>query len=155
MVGVLNATTLIYGNGNGIYRSTDTGITWAQVSTDNPQTRIPVRFKGIHYLGTTNGLLVSKDMGAHWQPQGAPANIWLGPYFGADENAMAVIGPGDVKLTHDAGKTWTVVAALRPKISDFPFSANWFGCYAWDPIHHVIYASAMGNPVYKLKYTAP
>src|SRR6266849_1721482 len=36
MVGVLDATTLIYGNGHGIFRSKDTGVLWAQVSPENP-----------------------------------------------------------------------------------------------------------------------
>ncbi len=151
MVGVIDATTLIYGNGNGIHRSTDTGATWAQVSAANPQTRIPVLFKGVHYLGTTNGLLVSKDKGATWKPQGASANIWLGPFFGATESDMAVVGSEGVNMTRNGGKSWKRVAAAMPKSSGFSFSANWFGCYAWDPVHGVIYASAMGNPVYRLK----
>ena len=151
MLGVMDATTLIYGKGDGIHRSTDAGLTWAQVSAANPQTRIPVLFRGVHYLGTTNGVLVSKDKGASWQSQGTAVSIWLGPFFGAGENDMAVIGPDGVNLTHDAGKAWTRLAASKPKGSGFSFSANWFGCYAWDPLHHLIYASAMGNPVYALK----
>ncbi len=78
MVGALDATTLIYSKGEGIYRSTDTGETWAKVSSTNPQTRIPVLFHGMHYLGTATGLLVSKDQGASWQPQGETVNIWAG-----------------------------------------------------------------------------
>jgi hypothetical protein len=151
MLGVLDATTFIYGNGNGIHRSTDTGVTWAQVSPANPQTRIPVLFKGAHYLGTTNGLLISKDKGATWQPQGAAVNIWLGPFFGANETSMAVVGTDGVHVTQHAGNTWTRVTGLKPKSTGFSFSPNWFGCYAWDPTRDVVYASAMGNPVYKLK----
>lgn len=151
MLGVLDARTFVYCNGNGIQRSTDTGATWAQVSATNPQTRIPVLFKGVHYLGTTNGLLVSKDKGATWRSQGAAVNIWLGPFFGRGENDMAVVGTEGVNVTHDAGEIWTRVAAIKPKTGGFSFSPNWFGCYAWDSINDVIYASAMGNPVYKLK----
>jgi len=151
MLGVMDARTLIYCNGNSIHRSTDAGVTWAQVSVANAQTRIPVLFKGAHYLGTTNGLLVTKDKGANWQSQGAPVNVWLGPFFGADENSMAVVGTDGVHATQDAGKTWTRVTALKPKSAGFSFSPNWFGCYAWDPIHKVVYASAMGNPVYRVK----
>ena len=150
MIGVLDATTFIYCNGNGIHRSTDTGLAWTQVSTANPQTRIPVLFKGAHYLGTTNGLLVSKDKGATWQSQGTAVNIWLGPFFGAGANAMAVVGTEGVHVTQDGGKTWTRVAAPKPKSSGYSFSPNWFGCYGWDPVHRVVYASAMGNPVYEL-----
>src|SRR5438132_85479 len=82
MVGALDANTLIYSKGDGIYRSEDTGSTWAKVSDVNPQTRIPVLFRGAHYLGTTNGLLASKDLGASWQQQGARVRIWQGPFFG-------------------------------------------------------------------------
>jgi hypothetical protein len=151
MLGVMDAATLIYCNGHGIHRSTDRGAAWAQVSEANPQTRIPVLFKGTHYLGTTNGLLASKDKGATWRSQGVPVNIWLGPFFGADENSIAVIGTEGVSVTRDAGRSWTRVAGLKPKSSGFSFSANWFGCYGWDPLHDVVYASAMGNPVYELK----
>jgi len=150
MLGVMDATTFVYCNSNGIHRSTDSGITWTQVSEANSQTRIPVLFKGVHYLGTTNGLLVTKDKGATWQSQGDPVNIWLGPFFGADEKQISVVGTDGVHVTHDGGKTWTRVAALRPKNQGqgFSFSPNWFGCYAWDPVHGIVYASSMGNPVY-------
>jgi hypothetical protein len=64
---------------------------------------------------------------------------------------MAVIGNEGVYVTQHAGNTWTRVAALKPKNAGFSFSPNWFGCYTWDPVHNAFYASAMGNPVFKLK----
>ena len=155
MVGALDATTLIYSKGESIYRSTDTGETWAKVSTANPQTRIPMFFHGCHYLGTTTGLLVSKDIGSDWQPLGKPVNIWQGPFFGHDEKEMVVIGNDGAFMTKTAGETWTHVADLKPKEGNFGFSANWFGCYAWDPVNNILYASAMGNPVYKLELGDP
>jgi photosystem II stability/assembly factor-like uncharacterized protein len=150
MVGALGEATLIYSQGNGIYRSTDAGLTWTQVSKANPQTRIPVLFQGAYYLGTSTGLLVSRDKGASWQPQGSPVNIWLGPFFGRDHREMLVVGKDGIFLTHDAGETWTKVAGLKTKEAGFLFTPNWFGCYAWDPVHRFVYASAMGNPVYRL-----
>lgn len=155
MVGALDASTLIYSKGEGIYRSTDIGVTWNKVSSLNPQTRIPVLFRGTHYLGTAAGLLVSKDKGASWQPQGATVNIWQGPFFGHDEKAMVVVGQDGVFMTQSAGDTWTHVADLKPKQGDFAFSPNWFGCYAWDSVNNILYASAMGNPVYKLELGKP
>jgi hypothetical protein len=146
----MDATTLIYSKGEGIHRSTDRGATWVKVSAANPQTRIPVLFRGAHYLGGTNGLLVSKDQGAHWQEQGAAVNIWLGPFFGRDENEMVVVSKDGAFITKNAAQTWTRVAGLKPKEGGFVFSPNWFGCYAWDPVNNILYASAMGNPVYKL-----
>ena len=104
MVGALDATTFIYSKGDGIHRSTDTGVTWTKVSSANPQTRIPVLFHGAHYLGTATGLLVSKDKGASWQPQGAAVNIWQGPFFGRDEKEMVVVGKDGVFITRNAGK---------------------------------------------------
>jgi len=150
MVGAMDATTLIYSKGEGIQRSADLGVTWTQVSAVNPQTRIPVLFKGVHYLGATNGLLASKDKGASWRLQGAAVNVWQGPFFGRDEQEMAVVGKDGVFLTKNAGETWTRAADLKPKDRGFYFTPNWFGCYAWDPVNQALYASAMGNPVFRL-----
>ncbi len=152
MVGVLDATTLVYSNGDGIHRSTDAGGKWTNVSPFNPQTRIPGLFRGVHYLGSTNGLLVSKDLGATWQPQGAAVNVWQGPFFGRDEKEMLVVGKDGAFLTKNAGTDWKQVASLKSKERGFVFAANWFGCYAWDPLNNILYASAMGNPVYKLEF---
>jgi photosystem II stability/assembly factor-like uncharacterized protein len=151
MIGVLDATTFVYSKDDGIHRSTDAGETLAKVSSANPQTRIPVRFRGAHYLGTTNGLLVSKDLGATWQQQGAAVNIWQGPFFGRDASEMLVVGKEGAFVTRDAGATWKRVADLKPKERGFVFTPGWFGCYAWDPVNNILYASAMGNPVYRLE----
>jgi photosystem II stability/assembly factor-like uncharacterized protein len=155
MVGVMDATTFVYGNGKGIFRSTDAGVTWTQVSPANPQTRTPVLFQGTHYLGLAAGLLVSRDKGATWQPQGAAVSIWLGPFFGSGETDMVVVGEGGVHETRDAGKSWSRLAGLKPNAAGFSFGPKWFGCYAWDPIHRVVYASAMGSPVYKFEAGEP
>lgn len=96
-------------------------------------------------------LLVSKDLGASWQEQGAAVNIWQGPLFGRDEKEMLVIGRDAVFMTRNAGETWKQVAGLKPKESGFLFTPNWFGCYAWDPVNNILYASSMGKPVYKME----
>lgn len=150
MVGALGGNILIYSKGEGIQRSTDLGKTWTAVSKMNPLTRIPVLFQGVHYLGTEKGLLVSKDKGASWRVQGATVDIWQGPFFGRDQKTMVVIGESGVHLTADAGATWRRVAELKPKEDGFLFTADWFGCYAWDPVNEIVYASSMGNPVFKL-----
>lgn len=53
--------------------------------------------------------------------------------------------------TFDSGATWTKVADLRPNAEGFHFTPNWFGCYAWDSVNNILYASSMGNPVYQLQ----
>lgn len=155
MVGALDATTLIYSSGEGIYRSTDCGTTWTKVSDVNPQSRIPVLFKGIYYLGTATGLLVSKDKGATWRQQGTPINFRLGPFFGADERTMAVVGDDGAYVTRDAARTWMRVGGPKTKEGGYAFTTNWFGCYAWDPLNNILYASSMGNPVFKLELGTP
>ena len=150
MVGAISATTFIYSKGEGIQRSTDGGDSWAKVSDINPQTRIPVLFQSAHYLGTATGLLLSKDQGASWQSQGTSVNIWLGPFFGRDEKEMVVVGKDGVFITKNAGETWAQTAGLKPKEGNNTFNVNWFGCYAWDPVNRMLYASRMGVPVYRL-----
>jgi hypothetical protein len=150
MVGALAGGTFIYSRGEGIERSTDGGATWTRVSSVNPQTRIPVLFHGAHYLGTESGLLVSQDQGASWQAQGGAVNIWLGPFFGHDESEMVVVGREGAFLTKNGGQTWTRLAGLKPKEGNYTFGPNWFGCYAWDPVGRFLYASAMGNAVYRV-----
>ena len=84
--------------------------------------------------GAATGLLVSKDKGASWQPQGAVVNIWQGPFFGSNEKEMVVVGKDGVFMTQNSGETWTRSTGLKPKEGNYEFSPNWFGCYAWDPI---------------------
>ena len=83
--------------------------------------------------------------------QGGAANFWLGPFFGQDDKEMLVVGHEGVFMTRNAGVSWERVAGLKPKEGGFVFTPNWFGSYAWDPVHRVLYASAMGNPVYRLE----
>ena len=151
MAGCMDATTFIYSHADGIHRSTDSGVTWTKVSPVNPQTRIPVLFDNAHYLGSTNGLLVSKDKGASRRAQGAPVNIWQGPFFGRDDKEMVIVGKEGAFVTKNSGETWKQAASLKPKERGFVLTPNWFGCYAWDPVNNILYASAMGNPVYKLE----
>ena len=121
-----------------------------QINFTGFPTSIPIFFNGAYYLGTSTGLLVSQDQGATWQKQGSEVSIWQGPFFGRDERSMLVVGEEHVLVTNDGGTHWKRVAAVKPKADDFLFTANWFGCYAWDPVNQILYASSMVNPVFKL-----
>jgi hypothetical protein len=146
MLGVIDSTTLIYSNGNGIFRSTDVGANWSKVSDVNPQTRTPTLFKGVCYLGTATGLLVSADKGATWQARGATTNIWRGPYFGADENTMVVQGNLAIYESTDRGDTWIKISGLPPN-ANWPFTIDHFGGIAWDPINNLLYGNPCFSPV--------
>ena len=155
MVGAAGEATFIYSNGEGIHRSTDAGETWSKVSPANPQTRIPVLFGGVLYLGTASGLLVSTDQGASWKEQVAAVDVWQGPFFGNDEKEIVVIGKDGIFTSKNAGESWSRIAELKPKEENqdgFLFTPNWFGCYAWDPIKRTLYTSSMGNSVFRIEW---
>jgi hypothetical protein len=149
MVGVISANTFIYSNGGGIFRSTDAGATWTSVSTINPTTHVVAQFKGAFYLGTATGLIVSKDNGATWQTLGGSISINQGPFFGADENTIAVINLQGAYKTTNAGSSWTKISGLPPLYSGNTFDPKWYGCYTWDPVYNTVYGSSMGNPAFK------
>ena len=151
MVGALSSSAFVYCKGEGIQLSKDFGATWSLVSTENPQTRAPVFFNRAHYLGNGSGLLVSRDTGTTWKRQGSPIDIWLGPFFGRSESEMVVVGKDGAFKSLDAGETWKKIGDLRPNGAGYSFQPNWFGCYAWDPVNSLLYASAMGNSVYRLE----
>jgi hypothetical protein len=149
MIGIINTSTFIYSNGNGIQRSTDCGSSWSQVSTVNPASHVPVMFKGKAYLCTSTGLLVSSDNGATWQKQGAAANLLWGPLFGADENNMVVAGAAGLYRTTNGGTNWANVSALPTTTSFYAYNSTWYGGFTWDPINNILYAAAMSNPAVK------
>jgi hypothetical protein len=146
MLGVLDSVTLVYCNGSGIYRSTNAGADWTKVSNLNPQTKAPILFSGVYYLGTSAGLLVSNDKGATWQPQGTSLNIDRGPLFGADENTMVVQTNSAVYKTTNKGSTWSRIAGFPPS-----FNATHYGGIAWDPINDILYGIPAYNATYKLQ----
>jgi hypothetical protein len=116
MVGVLDASTLIYCKGDGIHRSTDVGATWSQVSAVNVRSRTSVKYKGVVYLGGMGGLLVSSDNGATWEAQGRPIEIQQGPFFGGDdENTMVIVNPSGFYQTTDGAATWTKLPVSWPQ----------------------------------------
>ena len=125
-------------------------IAWTKESAFQPRSKIPVLFQGSHYLCTSKGLIVSKDHGATWQTQGTALDLWQGPFFGADEKTMVTAGLQGVYKTIDAGTTWTKVSALRTNLDPlYTYSTKWFGTYSWDPVHDVIYTTAMSHPAFK------
>ena len=108
-------------------------------------------FKGVCYVGTDKGLLVSKDKGATWEAQGSPIDVIQGPHFGADENSMVITNTTGMYKSTDAGETWKFLSALVPRIGwQYPIDEVFcFGGYVWDPINNVCYAAAIGYQAYK------
>ena len=155
MLGVIDAETFIYSNNNGINRSTDQGETWTNVvpaSTVTTRNRVAVMFKGVCYVGTTKGLLVSKDKGATWQSQGSSIDILQGPKFGEDENTMVIVNTNGMYKSTDAGATWKLLSSLTPVTvwSQYPINdVAWFANYEWDPVNNFCYSAAISHPAFK------
>jgi hypothetical protein len=165
MVGVIDSVTLIYSTStgpSGIQRSTDKGKSWSQVSTVTTSTFTPVMFEGVCYVGAGRSLMASTDKGATWHAVGVPApqgTIGWGPIFGADKNAMVVAtysgnagtdGVRTVYQTSDAGAHWTTISNdAPPGTSYYSCTSTWWGNFAWDPIHNLLYNTAVSNPTWK------
>jgi hypothetical protein len=161
-VGVVDSSTLLASRGSGIDRSENLGQSWTRVSDITPLSRVVVRFRDRFYVTTDQGLLVSSDRGERWQVQGSPIpdqRMFLGPYFGADENTLVVgTHPSDnpwgetssIYKSINGGETWTKIVDAPVAEGSFPFTFSWYGSFAWDPVNDVYYVSAMGNPAFRL-----
>jgi hypothetical protein len=148
--GVLDHTTFIATKEKepGIFRSTDVGVTWAQVYPEKPSAGVPVIFEGVAYWPTGKGVVVSRDKGATWTALAGPTDGAYGPYFDTPEH-FVVAGKSGFSETKDGGKTWQGAAPLPPG-----FTVNRVGPnYSWDPKADIFYASAMMKPT--LKYERP
>jgi hypothetical protein len=159
-VGIFNPQTLLAGNCKiGLRRSTDGGATWTKVC-DLPKTSLSsayaaegtsiIVYRGAGYLLTENGLLLSRDKGATWTNLGAPIRICRppnkfrasGPFFGADEKHILLVGMDGVFQTASGGANWRKVAPYPSNDPAFPPHS----CFAWDPVHNIAYAARAGKP---------
>ena len=129
---------------HGIFRSTDTGATWAQVFPETPTAAVPVIFDGAGYWPTGKGVLVSRDKGATWNLLGTPVDATHGPLFATAQH-FVVVGKSGFSETKDGGQTWQTLGPLPAG-----FDTNRVGPhYTWDPRADIFYASKMTKPTFK------
>jgi photosystem II stability/assembly factor-like uncharacterized protein len=128
----------------GIFRSTDAGATWTQVSTEKPAAGVPVVFEGAVWWPAGKGVLVSRDKGATWQTLPAPVEASYGPFFDTDQH-FVVAGKSGFMETKDGGKTWQQAAPLPAGFGVSRVGPH----YAWDPKADIFYASTMTKPAFK------
>jgi hypothetical protein len=128
----------------GIWRSTDAGGSWTQVSTETPTAGVPVVFEGAAYWPAGKTLLVSRDKGATWSVL-ATVDATHGPYFHTADH-FVVVGKGGYSETKDAGKTWQSAAPLPAGFGTGRVGPN----FAWDARGNLFYASTMSKPTFKL-----
>jgi photosystem II stability/assembly factor-like uncharacterized protein len=130
----------------GIFRSTDAGATWTQVSNDTPTAAVPVVFEGAGCWSTGKGVLVSRDKGATWTAPGTPVDATHGPFFDTTQH-FVVVGKSGFSETKDGGQTWQPAAQLPAGFGIGRVGPN----YAWDPRADIFYASTMTKPTFKLE----
>jgi hypothetical protein len=155
-LGVADATSLLVGGGSGIFLSTANGSNWQKVSDFKPKGRVMRVFKGKCFWLDDTGVIVSADHGRTWARLGTAVDGCVGPFFGADEHSMVVVGLAGFAVTHDDGGTWRIVAAL-PESIKAGWSAPeggaqrdyWFVQFGWDPKANILYASSLHAPVLK------
>lgn len=94
------------GNGIGLYRSTDRGLSWSKTSL--PATDIAwITAAGSSAIATTeDGLWRSTDEGVTWTRVDGPAGYMLSVDVVGDRG-LALAQDGNVWRTDDAGATWT------------------------------------------------
>jgi hypothetical protein len=145
-VGMFDASAMLASRGEGILRSSDGGGTWMKVSDAKPVGGVMVVRKGVGYWTTDRGVLTSTDRGQTWAVAW-PIKAVFGPYFGAKEGQLVVVGKEGFSESVDGGKTWKVVAPLPPGFDVKRVGPN----YAWDAVHDVFYASSMGKATYRFE----
>ena len=123
--------------GAGVFRSTDSGVTWNQLINTNPGNtsacpppanpatctwlyvnRLAISPNGNTLLAATlNGIQRSVDGGANWNPTNAIGqNMWLDVDFHPTNSQQAIgSGNGNAGVSTDAGQTWTL-ANFNPAI---------------------------------------
>jgi hypothetical protein len=130
--------------------SDDAGQSWNQVADYRVLGRRPVHYGRTVYWTTSKGVITSTN-GKDWTLTGPGAEGAIGgPYFGATDQQMVVVTSQFFLNTEDGGRSWTAVAKVFvPKDSFLQSPARSY--YGWDASHDILYESALGAAVYRLK----
>jgi hypothetical protein len=148
-VGVFDHSTFVVTKEKepGIFRSTDAGASWTQISDAKPTALAPIIVEGTAYWPTGKTLLVSRDRGATWSELGPGIDVTHGPLLSNDTTRLIFVGKTGFSETSDGGKTWKSAAPLPPG-----FTVNRVGPnYAWDARANMLYASTMSKPTLRLE----
>lgn len=154
--GVINETTFVVGNDDGIYRSGDQGQSWEQVSDFVVTGKNPIRYGDHFYWTTKAGVIWSQDVGKSWQLLGQKllGALW-GPYFGNSEQSFMVVNSEGFHISTDHGQSWNQVADyFAPPDANVDGEYNLMhptNSYGWDESRGILYAAGLGAHAYKLK----
>jgi photosystem II stability/assembly factor-like uncharacterized protein len=150
-----NAQTWIFSNrSTGLWRTTNSGSTWTQVSSTLNVVRSQYYYAktGVLYGAETNYLMRSTDNGVNWQlitdSNGIPNNYYYA--VGGDGELMytqqTTGGPILVSPESD-GLHWTPMKSPAFKTGG-DYGANWFN---YDSVNQIMYMAAKNSGVWALK----
>jgi photosystem II stability/assembly factor-like uncharacterized protein len=148
-----NSTTWLLGTqGNGFWRTTNSGATWTQVTTENIAHgggQIYYSKTGVLYASCGGTILRSTDNGEHFtgvgQTQFTTAIFGDGNYLYAHKAYGGVNEAFSVSLEDD-GVTWTTLPGAG-SFSNGPFEM------VYDKDNHLLYAGNWGDGIIAMKVT--
>ena len=145
--------TVFAGTYDGVYKSTDGGLTWTLKNKEGDLTIFHVNSVSVspnyvndHTLvaGTTEGVHQSTDGANNWaliSSDTLEANVVaFSPTFPSDQTIFVGAWSGGVYVTNNDGGTWNLAAAPldTPRIRAFAISPNF-------PTDHTLYVAANNN----------
>lgn len=103
----------LYGEGIGLWRSTDGGGTWS-LALDVADIAMIVPTATGAAAATGDGVYLSEDGGASWSKAAGPAGLVLAVGFSGDDG-IAFSQEGDAWITRDGGGSWTQQSTDLPR----------------------------------------
>ena len=108
-------TLLAVGAAPGIFRSTDSGASWAPVanpSTASLQNLFALDASTFFAAGNNGNLLRSTNAGVSWSLLSAPTSFGIVDQWWQDSLRGIVVGPFHVRRTTDGGATWAAIPGV-------------------------------------------
>jgi photosystem II stability/assembly factor-like uncharacterized protein len=125
----------IVSNGEGLFKTTDGGVSWVSVSSDIGLNDVYFPSSSIGYLAGTPDLYKSTDGGNTWNTLTNPnPTLFYSIYFLDNNNGYAAGGDGfstgEIIKTADGGTTWTLslTNSYTYNALDFPTASLGYAC---------------------------
>ena len=96
----------------GIYRTTNGGTSWQQVSAPGPPGLPLVASNGVIYWPFGNRLVKSMNSGATWAQVGS--NLQTVTPIELPNGRLVSLGPGNLMISADGGATWSPIGPALP-----------------------------------------
>jgi hypothetical protein len=153
----LDSTTWLFGNQEGMWRSTDSGATWKQLSGKHSIVHHQQLYRpklGVYFQTSVEGLIYSSDNGVSWSL-----------LAGSPQAAVGVVGDGVTVFTSRAGpwavpggspdKPYFTVSEANPTAQpmakmESPMMVDGGLFMAYDPDHHIMYSSNFPAGVWRV-----